>query len=284
MASRRRYGPRPPQARQGPPPQEARPPSRPAPARPKPVSQPFPVPVVFACLFVVFIFCGIALEYYSISQPELMNAAYSSLVVGLICVAAAFYTAFTFHGEHRTDFPARTKLATFATIGILMGGTIAGVVTFALLEPYNEWSYTARLHCDGSCVADLPVPVRTPGSNATFFTPMEANTTGQGYIEIVQQFSESGQVPSLRVHWSGNFVIKAGTGKDYRDLRNGKNGLYNSTRGDFIVIGELVPFGANATVRVELEHKYVSQAPRSDHWVIQGPLVQGENSYHPEKP
>jgi len=284
MASRTRYGPRPTQARQGPPPEGGQPSARPEPARPRPIAPPFPGSVILALLFVLFIFISITLEYFSASDPDLMYTAYSALIIALICLGFALYTAFHFHGENRTKFPARTRLATLATIGILMGGTVAGVVTFSMLEPYNEWSYSAKLACDGSCVADLPVPVRSQGSNMTFFDAWGANTTGQGYIEIVQQISESGPVPTLRVHWSGNMTIKAGQAKDYRYLMSGKNGLYNSSRGEFLALGELIPFGANATIRIELEHRYISQNPRSDHWVIQGPLVQGLNSYRPEKP
>jgi len=286
MATRRSYGRQPQRSRLRAAPAAQRPVEapRPPPRPTKQVPPPFPTFLVGAIGFAVLSLLSIVLNYYSPSYPFLVYVAYLLFFLALVLVVYSLYAAVAFHGKHRTEFPQRCKVSAIATVVILMGGTIACAVTFVMLEPYHDWSYSADLGCPGNCVADLPVPMRAPDSNRTFFNESEISSKGQGFFEVMQQYYNGHTIPVLRVHWAGNLTLKASASKDYRDLPMGRNGLFNSTRDKFIVVGLTVPSGKNFTVRIELSHDRVSQTPDSDHWVVQGKVGPGQNALTPERP
>jgi hypothetical protein len=229
--------------------------------------------------FVVLLMSGILLSYYSGVFQYFLVLSYIIFILALVLAAHTVYRTFLFNRDHRTENPRRCLFATIAVVGILVGGSVMSAVLFVELEPYHEWEYSAKLECTTSCIVDLPVPVKYPNSNRTFFSEKDLSTKGQGFVEIVDLFTDNKKTPALRVHWSGNFSIKASMSQDYRELLVGRNGLYNASAKKFIVYGVTVPPGDNVTFRLELEHKKISQRPHNDHWVIQGEIKHGANYY-----
>jgi hypothetical protein len=252
---------------------------RPIVKNPKPKGPPVPKFIISSIGFVVLLMSGIVLSYYCGVFQYFLFISYMMLILALILAAHSVFGIFFFNRDHRTEDPRRCMFATVAVVGILVGGSVMSAVLFVELEPYHDWEYTAELKCKTSCIVDLPVPVKAPNSNRTFFSEKDLSTKGQGFVQIVDRFPENKKTPALRVHWSGNFSIKASMSRDYRDLLVGRNGLYNASAKEFVVYGLTVPVGDNVTFRLELEHKKISQTPYKDHWVIQGKIELGTNYY-----
>jgi hypothetical protein len=222
---------------------------------------------------------SIVLSYYSGVNEFFLLLSYVLFILALILVGPSVYWTVIFNRDHRTEDPRRCKLATFTIIGILVGGSIMSAVLFVELEPYHDWEYSANLECKTSCIVDLPIPIKAQNSNKTFFREKDLSTKGQGFVEIVDRYPDNKKEPALRVHWSGNFSIKASGSKDYRDLLVGKSWLYNASVKKFLAYGVSIPSGDNVTFRLEFSHKKISQRPHNDHWMIQGQIEDGLNYY-----
>ena len=246
----------------------------------RPKGPPFPSFLISGICFVVLLMMSIVLSYYSGSYQYFLLLSYLLFILAFVTVALSIYGTALFNRDHRTEDPRRCMFVTLAVVGILVGGSIMSAVIFVELEPYHEWDYSATLSCQTTCIIDLPVPIKTPNSNKTFFTEKDLSTKGQGFVELVNHYPNYNNSPALRVHWSGNFSISASESRDYRDLLVGRNGLYNETSKEFLVFGISIPSGDNATLRLEFEHKKTSQKPYNDHWVIQGQVESGPNYLH----
>jgi hypothetical protein len=237
---------------------------------------PIPWAVPTAVGSAVLLILAIFLNYY---VGFLYYISYLVLVGALLAMAATVYLAIDFYLDNKKRYTTRAQAATIAVVIILVTGLVIGSYVFSIKEPYNDWSYEASMTCSLDCQVELPIPMMD--KDHAFFKAGEVRTDGAGHVQIDERRYEGEDILVLSVHWSGNFTLRVSKTKDYRSLPMDRHGLWNSTMGQFVVVGRKVPDDNSTSMSLEFQHQRRSQYPDSEQWSIQGQINLGLNMYDP---
>jgi len=243
---------------------------------PKKKGQPIPWAVPAAIGSGVLLIVSIFMNYY---VGILYYISYLVLLAAILMLAATVYLTVDFYLDHKKKWRTRSQVATVAVVAILVTGIVIGGYMFSIKEPYNDWSYDATLTCTIDCQVELPMPMIN--KDQAFFKAGDIRTDGAGHVQVDERRYEGKDILVLSVHWSGNFSIQVSASKDYRTLPMERYGLWNSTMGQFVIVGRKVPDDNSTSLDLEFQHHKRSQYPESDQWSIHGEVSLGLNMYDP---